>query len=118
MRPCKRQGWHHEGSTEGDELMPPNGERRIHKYRIVRRDGGHEPQMLSTTGSAAFTGPKDVWFPLNSQGYWLEPDAFNYGLVTKHAPLPTRHEAERAILRAKAINDDQPIICGARKVLD
>lgn len=78
------------------------------KYRIVVRDGGFEPQMLYRAGSAAFTGPKGVWFPLNSQGYWLEPDAFNYGLVTRHAVLPTLADAGRAISLAKAINDSQP----------
>jgi hypothetical protein len=79
-------------------------------YRIARRDGGFEPQVLYRPGVSTFCGPKGVWFPLNSKGYWLEPDAFSYGLVTKHAPLPNREDAKRAIERAKAINGNTPQI--------
>jgi hypothetical protein len=86
---------------------------RFPQYRIVERGSGWEPQMLYRPGSSKFTGPKGVWFPLNSQGYWLEPDAFDYGDVTKHAPLPTREEAERAIERAKLINSDNAILRSA-----
>lgn len=44
-----------------------------------------------------------VWYPLNAEGYWLEPDAFSYGNPKQHIAMP-RAEAKRAILRARAIN--------------
>lgn len=72
-------------------------------YRIAEIDGGFEPQMLY---HAPMKG-EDVWFPLNAQGYWLEPDAYSYGNVQKHAPLPTRFDAEQAVARAKLLNSDQ-----------
>ena len=75
------------------------------RYRVVRREGGFEPQMLYTRGMR----DGRTWFPLNSQGYWLEPEAFSYGVVTRHAPLTSREDADRAIERAKLINSDQSI---------
>jgi hypothetical protein len=71
------------------------------QYRVVEVPGGFEPQMLSTMG--AVDGER--WFPLNAEGYWLEPDAFSYGVITKHS-IMTREEAERAVTRARAINGE------------
>lgn len=68
-------------------------------YRVRRRLGGWEPQHSYTAGAVDGV----FWYPLNAEGYWLEPDAFNYGRVTKHIAM-TYHEASRAILRARAIN--------------
>lgn len=67
-------------------------------YRIVDRGSGYEPQMSYSMGIAEGL----VWFPLNEDGYWLEPDAFGDGKVTKSAQMP-RTSAERAIQRAMAI---------------
>lgn len=69
------------------------------EYRIVRRLGGFEPQCSYTAGMV-----KGVfWYPLNPDGFWLEPDAFSCGNITKHISLP-KEDAKRAILRARAIN--------------
>ena len=69
------------------------------RYRIKRRFGGFEPQCSYTAGMVDGV----FWFPLNAEGYWLEPDAFSYGKITKHISLP-KEDAKRAILRAQAIN--------------
>lgn len=42
------------------------------------------------------------WFPLNAEGYWLEPDAFSNGNVTRHI-IMSKEDAKKAILRARAI---------------
>lgn len=71
------------------------------QYRIVRRLGGFEPQYSYTAGRV-----KGIfWFPLNAEGYWLEPDAFTDGNPTKHISM-TKADARRAILRARAINEE------------
>lgn len=67
-------------------------------YRIRWRWFGWEPQQRYNTGKG-----KMLWFPLNAEGYWLDPDAYNTEKVTKRIVLP-RHQAKRAILRAQAIN--------------
>jgi hypothetical protein len=72
------------------------------EYRIVEHPNGFEPQMLYNSG----TGPKEVWFPLNPAGYWLEPDAFSLGNVACHCIFDQRKDAERVITRAKAINEE------------
>lgn len=70
-------------------------------YRIVRRRGGYEPQFSYTAGVV-----KGVfWYPLNADGYWLEPDAFTNGNPTKHIAM-SKDDASRAILRARAINEE------------
>ena len=73
---------------------PQSGE-----FRIVRRLGGFEPQCSYTAGAVDGV----YWYPLNSDGFWLEPEAFSYGKITKHISLP-KDDAKRAILRARAIN--------------
>lgn len=70
----------------------------MREYRIRWRLFGWEPQQRYNTGLGGM-----IWFPLNAEGYWLQPDAYNDGAVTHHVTMP-RHDAERAILRARAIN--------------
>lgn len=69
------------------------------QYRIVRRLGGYEPQYSYSAGVA----PGLFWFPINEHGYWLEPEAFSSGNVTKHVTM-TKDKARKALLRARAIN--------------
>lgn len=71
------------------------------QYRIVRRPGGHEPQFSYNAGMV-----KGIfWYPLNADGYWLEPDAFTNGNPTKHISMG-KDDARRAILRARAVNEE------------
>ncbi len=65
-------------------------------YRLLK---GWEPQQQYNMGMKL--GLR--WYPLNEQGYWLEPDAYNYGVITKHNYF-TLGEAKRICLRAQAIN--------------
>lgn len=74
---------------------------RSGQYRIVRRRGGFEPQYSYTAGVVKGL----FWYPLNAEGYWLEPDAFSNGNPSKRIAM-TRREADRAILRARAINEE------------
>lgn len=69
------------------------------QYRIVWRWFGFEPQMSYNAGMVSGL----LWYPLNSEGYWLEPEAFSWGKITKRARMSLR-DARRAILRARAIN--------------
>lgn len=69
-------------------------------YRIKRRWFGYEPQMRHTMG--ALDGTR--WFPLNEAGFWLEPDAFNYGKITRHLVFRAKSEAQAIIRRAEAVN--------------
>lgn len=79
-------------------------------YRIVETEDGFEPQMRYTAG--AVNG--EFWFPLNSLGYWLEPEAFSHGNPKLRNHMPSREEAARALERARIINADEPIIrCAA-----
>lgn len=71
------------------------------QYRAVRRPGGYEPQFSYTAGTV-----KGVfWYPLNADGYWLEPDSFTNGNPTKRISM-SKDDANRAILRARAINEE------------
>jgi hypothetical protein len=45
------------------------------------------------------------WYPLNAEGYWLEPGAFTNGDPSRHITM-AKVAAERAILRARAINEE------------
>lgn len=87
-------------ASEGGELG---------SFRIVEAADGFEPQMLHTSAR----GPERVWYPLLATGYWAEPEAYSYGVVTKRNPLPTRADAERAIERAKSVNAERPIVAPA-----
>lgn len=71
------------------------------QYRIVRRVGGYEPQFSYNAGMANGL----FWYPLNADGYWLEPDAFTNGNPTKHITM-SKSDAGRVILRARAINEE------------
>ncbi len=69
------------------------------EYRIVRYGGGWEPQMSYTAGMVNGV----FWFPLDERGYWLEPDAFTNGKITKHISFP-KDVAQRIIMRSRALN--------------
>lgn len=68
-------------------------------YRIVANGDGYEPQQKYNAGHA----DGDFWFPLRENGYWLEPDAYNYGVITMHISMP-REMAERALALAASMN--------------
>lgn len=73
-----------------------------YQYRIVEHPNGFEPQMLYNSRG----GPMEVWFSLNPTGHWLEPDAYNVGVITCHCLFEQREQAERVITCAKAINEE------------
>lgn len=69
-------------------------------YRIAEVPGGYEAQMLYQCGGRE----REEWFPLNAEGYWSDPDAFSFGLITKRDVFATQADANMAILKAKEIN--------------
>lgn len=71
-------------------------------YRIAPVSGGYEAQMLYQCGAAS----RDEWFPLNAAGYWSDPDAFSFGLISKRDVFATEAEAAAAIRNARTINGD------------
>lgn len=48
------------------------------------------------------------WFPLNENGYWSDPEAYSFGLISKRHVFSTRKDAALAIARARAINEARP----------
>lgn len=69
-------------------------------YRIEAVEGGWEAQMLYSTG----IGGREVWQPLNPEGYWCDQDSYEMGdIVIRHTFL-TQAEAATALRRAKEIN--------------
>ena len=74
------------------------------QYRIEPVTDGFEAQMLYPCG--AVEGEK--WFPLNPDGYWSDPDAFSFGLISNRHVFETREAAARAIFKARAINGIPP----------
>lgn len=78
-----------------------------YRYRAIRRLGGWEPQMSYTAGTVDGV----VWYPLNAEGYWLEPKAFSSGNPRAHIAM-TKAEAGRAITRARAINGQHIAVAG------
>lgn len=74
----------------------------VNAYRIEAVADGYEAQMLYQCGARE----EFVWFPLNAAGYWSDPDAFSFGLITRRDMFPTQVEAAAAIRNAKAINGD------------
>lgn len=74
-----------------------------HAYRIEAVPGGFEAQMLYQCGAA----PREEWFPLNSIGYWSDPDSFSFGLISKRDVFATQAEAAAAIRNAKVINGSE-----------
>lgn len=82
-------------------LSRPRHAAKTRQYRIVRFGAGWEPQFSYTAGLV----PGTFWYALNEDGYWLDPDAFSTGGSEKRISLPKK-AAERAILRARAINQE------------
>ena len=70
-----------------------------YQYRVIEKHGEFEPQMLYNCGAT----PGLKWFPLDAEGYWADPSAFDFGLITIDS-LMSREQAERAIDLAKEIN--------------
>lgn len=79
-------------------------------YRIKYRLIGYEPQMRYTVGTK--NGTK--WFPLSPDGYWLEPESFSYGVITRHMTM-TKDDAKAAILKAKSANSENMRLHSLRK---
>ena len=77
-------------------------QQRSYRYRVRKVGKLWEPQMLYTCGVAR----KAIWFPLTTNGYWMEPDAHTYGDVKKRSPM-SKEDAQRAIVIAKRINEGQ-----------
>lgn len=71
-------------------------------YRIEELFGGFEPQMELDTRPP---GPR--WYALTAKGYMADPDIYDAGSTGEsfvRVILPTKEMAERAVLRAKMIN--------------
>jgi hypothetical protein len=71
------------------------------QYRMVRCWGGYEPQISYSAGMVKGL----FWYPLNREGYWLEPDAFTHGNPTRRSVM-SKDDAKRAVLRSRAINQE------------
>lgn len=71
-----------------------------YKYRVMTTNGGFEPQIFSCSGIG-----NAAWFPLNEDGYWLCPDDFSDGEITKHISM-SLDSATKSIIRAQSINMD------------
>lgn len=78
-------------------------EKPTNSYRIEAVEGGYEAQMLYQCGAVN----REEWFPLNAAGYWSDPDAFSFGLISKRGVFETQTSAAAAIRAAKAINGDR-----------
>lgn len=81
-----------------------DGERHIYRpeYRIVERDGGFEPQMQYQVNDV------ERWYALLATGYMADPNVWKIGSDGEsyvRVILPDLEMAERAILRAKTINE-------------
>ena len=72
------------------------------EYRIIEDNGWFEPQIKYTSAK----GAEEVWYSLNDAGYFLEPDAYNYGVVTKRLLFKERAFAESIVNRAKSVNQE------------
>lgn len=70
-------------------------------YRIEAVHGGFEAQMLYQVGAVE----REEWFPLLPNGYWSDPDAYSFGLISKRHVFATEAEAASAIRKAKEINE-------------
>lgn len=74
-----------------------------YQYRIVEHDAlGFEPQILYISPGAK----QEIWQPLNQEGYWADPEAYSYGNIRWRIIFTARQDAERAITRAKSINEE------------
>lgn len=80
-----------------------DGEPHIYRpeYRIVEQHGGFEPQMQYQVNDV------ERWFALLPTGYMADPNVWKIGGGESYVRvvLPDRAMAERAILRAKTINE-------------
>jgi hypothetical protein len=76
------------------------------EYQIVERDGGFEPQMQYQVNKV------ERWYALLPTGYMADPNVWKLGSGGEsyvRVILPDRSMAERAILRARTINDQNQI---------
>lgn len=90
------------GSGEMFEPATPSIELIGSRYRIVSLPNGYEPQMRYTTG----TTKKVKWFPINAEGYWLEPKVFDMGVIEQHLVFAHKATALEAIAKAQKINNE------------
>lgn len=74
----------------------------MNAYRIEAVADGYEAQMLYQCGAV----PREEWFPLNAAGFWSDPDAFSFGLISRRDTFSTQAGAAAAIRAAKTINGD------------
>lgn len=68
-------------------------------YRVYEENGMFEPQHYYATRTVW------QWLPLTEGGYWADPESYSTGEITKRSWM-TKDAAERAILRAKSINEE------------
>jgi hypothetical protein len=68
-------------------------------YRVTKTGRTFRPEMLFVTKDH----PDGQWLPLNREGFWADPEAYNTGVVTKWVSM-RKAEAERAVWRAMKIN--------------
>jgi hypothetical protein len=76
------------------------------EYRISETSEGFEPQMKYLVGGA------ERWYALLETGYMADPNVWAFGSSGEsyvRVCLPRREMAERAILRAKTINDQNKL---------
>lgn len=72
----------------------------IPEYRIIETDAGYEPQIRYLVRD------RERWFALLPSGYWADPDEWDEDDSGTRLILATRTKAERAIIKAQAINQD------------
>jgi len=70
------------------------------EYRVVESAAGFEPQIKYLVRG------DDRWFALLPSGYWADPDEWNEDESKTRVIVSTREKAERAVTRARAINQD------------
>ncbi len=85
-------------NTEAGWVSEPSDYRVVEIYPDVC-----EPQIHYNAGNG-----KMLWFPLDRDGAWAEPDAFSTAEITVTS-LMTRAEAERAVTCARRINGEVTI---------
>ncbi len=78
-------------------------------YRITKVKGGWQPEMR-------FRCRNDVlWVPLNSKGYWANPDNYSDPSLREQSDITERsvmskEDAKATMQRAILLNTDAPII--------
>lgn len=95
----------------GWELKDGERYRYLPEYRVVERDGGFEPQMQYEVNDV------ERWYALLATGYMADPNVWKIGSGGEsyvRVILPTREMAERAVLRASTINE-QNVLAEAPK---